>query len=414
VNRPLNGLERSFFDHEVRTRTGNLQIGGLTVFTGQAPSLAEFRAALVPRLAGFPVLTHAVAHRLWISAAELDFAAQVHEWVCDPGTSVAAAAERIMASRLTQGLPPWELWLIRGYADGEWAAIFKAHHALLDGASMITVLRGLLGHGPERRQPLRRPRLRTRKSDVWTVARGFARYLSRFLPLASPAFTRLSRHGDRRYHWATAGAAVLRAAADRHGVTVNDIYLAALTAAVRDWPHTPWRDGRPTGVWTLVPVDLHQRDADNELSAKVVNLRVLLPCDEPDPDRRLAAIVAMTRQAKGSEHVAVAGAGVRAMPAWFVRAVFSLTFSRRHISFLASNVRGPDEMLDYGGQPLRDLVPLGFLPRGHALGAYLMNHHDQVSVGFVVDESLPDGHALGSLWLRALDALNAPLAAHRG
>ena len=61
----------------------------------------------------------------------------------------------------------------------------------------------------------------------------------------------------------------------------------------------------------------------------------------PDPLLRGSPSPPSTRRAKGATTVAVAAVGMRAMPAWFVKLVFLVTFCRYHVSMIASNVRGP-------------------------------------------------------------------------
>lgn len=413
VARRLTGLEHAFVAHEVGPPVGNLQIGGLSSFAGPPPSLAEVRELVASRLDDLPVLTmalHRDGRRLtWVPRPGADLARHVHEWVAEPGGD-RAAADAIMARRLVRDAPPWEFWLVRGYAEDEWAVLFKAHHALMDGASLIEATCRLSGLAP--RRPARVPRrvARRRRADVLTVARGSVKYLSRFLPLATGAFAAGPRDGVRRFTFASGPLSRLRGIADRHGCTLNDVFLAAFATALREWPHTPWRRGvRP--VWTLVPADLHERDGDGELGARVVNLRVPLPCDDPDPVRRLRRIARATAEVKGGGHVAVGGAGERSMPRWFVRLIFGMTFSRAHVDVLASNVRGPRQLIDCLGAPLKRMAPLGFIPRHHPLAAYLMTHDDNFCAGFAVDSALPDGRELGRSWLRALDDLDAPTPA---
>ncbi|MCT2581758.1 wax ester/triacylglycerol synthase domain-containing protein [Actinophytocola gossypii] len=405
--RRLTGLEHAFVTYEARA--GNLQIGGLSSFAGPTPALDDVRRSVAARLGALPELGMALrrtGRRLDWVPREVDLTRHVRERVAEQA-EWPAVADEIMARRLVRDAPCWELWLLRGRSADEWAILFKAHHALLDGAAMIEATCRIAGH-PRRTPAAARPRpARRRGHDLLTVVRGAVRYAARFLPLASHPFTTKGRTGHRRFAWASLPMARLLAVAARQGCTVNDLFLAALATALREWPHTPWR-GSIRPVWTLVPADLHERDGDHELSTKVVNLRVALPCDDPDPHRRLRTISAAMAAAKGSGQVGVAGAATRALPGWFVRAVFAVTFSRWHIDLLASNVRGPQGLLHYLGAPLTRMVPLGFVPRRHPLAAYLMTHGDQVCVGFAVDSTLPDGQELCRLWVRALLELDEP------
>jgi hypothetical protein len=409
--RRLTGLEQAFLAYEARSGTVNLQIGGLSVFTGEFPSVDEARRFVAARLGDLPELELALrraGRRLsWARESKVDLTWHVGEWVTEPG-ELAAAVGELMARPLARDAPPWQFWVVHGYSADEWAILFKAHHALMDGAAMTEATCRLAGYAPPTRPPVAHDHgVRRKKADLLTIARGTRRYVAGFFPLATRSFAHGKRTGERRFAWTATPLARLRELASRHECTVNDIFLAALATVLREWDHTPWRR-RPCPVWTLVPADLHDRHGDNEISAKVVNLRVALPCDEPDPHRRLALIKKATGVAKGSGNIGVAGAATRSAPRWLVRAVFAATFSRWHVNLLASNVRGPRRQLDYAGAPLTRMVPLGFLPRHHPLATYVITHHDQACVGFAVDAALPDGEELCLLWSRALDDLGAP------
>lgn len=139
----------------------------------------------------------------------------------------------------------------------------------------------------------------------------------------------------------------------------------------------------------------------------MVNLRVRLPCHETDPRARLRAIARVTESAKRGGRIATAAAGTRALPAWLIRAIVTLTFSRWHIDLLASNVRGSRRPLAYEGVPMTGMVPLGFIPRRHPLAAFLVSYLDHTCIGFATDPALPEGDGLCRLWEQALDELDA-------
>ncbi|MEV8443540.1 wax ester/triacylglycerol synthase domain-containing protein [Actinosynnema sp. NPDC051121] len=403
--KPLTGLEAGFLAYASRPTPINLQIGGLALFTGTPPEVEAGRRYLASWADEVPALAqalHGAGRRArWVVQPVLDPELQSGVWDARPG-GLRDAVDAIMAQELPPGAPPWQCWLIRGYAEGEWAILVKAHHALLDGASLIQMACRLLGGAPDNRAP-RRPR-RKRRADLIVVARGLLRYAMRFLPPANGSFA-FEGTGERRFAWATIPLAALRRVADRHGCTVNDVFLAALTTVLREWPHTPWRKG-PRPVWTLVPADLHEREGVDEPAAKVVNLRVPLPCHEPDPRRRLEAVARATAISKRSGHIATGAAGSRALPVRFVSTMLRLTFSRLHIDLLASNMRGSRQALEYQGSPMTGMAPLGFIPRGHPFAAFLLSYSGQACIGFALDPALPDGNALCRLWEQAVEELD--------
>lgn len=408
----LSGLEEAFARLDRWYPTGRLQIGGIARLTGQAPSLDEFREHVLPRLLSFPALGVRIGStrpRMWEGASEQDAAGQFFTRACPSGSGpsgLRTVVEDVLAVPLRRDRPLWEVWLLHGYASDEWTALLKTHHAVLDGASITLVLNRIFDAIPAVQEPPARPLApQTKKTDLLTVVRGTGRYLTGFFPLAGRPFSGCGKKGKRQFRWASVDRERLRRVAELHGVTVNDVFLAAVTGAIRQWPHTPWRCGRISPVWTLMPVDLHRREGDHRPGLKAAAVRTLLPCNEPDPLRRLAAIAGDTPQVKGSSRVPVTGAGLRSLPIWFQRLIFALTFSSRYVSMIASNMRGPESALYHRGVPATRLAPLGPLPNKHRLGAYLYNDAELATIGFVLDDELPDGEELCLLWVEAVTEL---------
>ncbi|MCP3804058.1 wax ester/triacylglycerol synthase family O-acyltransferase [Allokutzneria sp. A3M-2-11 16] len=330
--------------------------GGVARFEGRPPTLEDFRAAMRPRLAEWPRL----------GLPEADLTQHVRQWVCRTGTGLNAAVEQVMSVNLRTERPLWELWLIRGYAKDEWAVVFTTHSALLDTASVIHVVTGLF-------DPVPIPRQRGRRAQHVPATRGWLPTQHRPLPLARRAFTHFDGSGERQFFWAAADRLRLDRVAGRHGVTVNDVFLAALTTALREWRHTPWERGLPCPVWTVVPG---------------VDQLVLLPCHEPDPATRLAVIGAATAQD---------GEGGR--PSWLAQ-------RSRRIGLVAGSVPGSDRELAFQDCRMRELAPLGPLPRGHWLSAYLVDNADHAGAGFVMDQAVRGGAQLCRLWSLALAELD--------
>ncbi|MFB9905715.1 wax ester/triacylglycerol synthase domain-containing protein [Allokutzneria oryzae] len=389
----LNGLECALLSHEARYRTGNLSVGAMGRVEGRPPTLEDFREALRPGLRARSRLRLAVSTEdtgSWRHVAELDVHGHVRQWVCPTGTELRTAVEQIMSARLRTDRPLWEVWLIRGYSRDEWAVVFKAHHALLDGASVVQVLAELFDTGGDVHIPAQRGKHHLPEEEPPRQVRGSLRRLGRYFPLARRAFTCAEGSGERRFHWAQVDRSRLERAAARHGVSVDDVFLAALTTAVREWRHTPWDRGTPRPVWTL-------------FGNRIAPPRVQLPCHDPDPVRRLDTIAKAT-QGIGDEPVSS-----EASSPWLATRAVATSFSTRHAALIASAVHGPEWEPGFHGARMRELVPLGPLPVGHWLGAYLVTHADRAGVGFVLDPSVRNGAELCRLWSLAFAELDGPL-----
>ncbi|WP_378737687.1 wax ester/triacylglycerol synthase domain-containing protein [Nocardia brasiliensis] len=408
---PLNGLERAFLLHDRLWRTQHVQIGAGFRFAGAAPTLAEFRDEMQPRLAAWPILATRLSDTgppRWVAVPTTAIGEQVREFACPPGTGLREAAEHIMAAPLPRHRPLWELWLVHDGSADRWFGVLKAHHALFDGASVAALAQHLLCPvmAPAKVSAGATPVAAPEQSGRLALVKGVTRYVGRLLPLARPAFRKSIGKGNRLFAWTWVDRQSVHDTARKHGVTVNDIFLAALATALREWSDTPWRRGRPCRVWTLVPVDLRPREGGVRLGNSVASLRVPLPCDEPDPVRRLTTIAAHTHHAENADQIAVGSAIQRSLPAWLIAGVALSLFSPWQISLVASNIRGPEHPLSCNGRIVSDPIGLGPLAPGHPLGAYLVNSHDQIGICVVTDEATPNGQELADLWIRAFAELS--------
>ena len=59
---------------------------------------------------------------------------------------------------LDRSRPLWQMHLIEGLADGQYALYIKTHHALADGVSTMRLLRQTVGSDPDQRDPQDRSR----------------------------------------------------------------------------------------------------------------------------------------------------------------------------------------------------------------------------------------------------------------
>ncbi|KOG85186.1 hypothetical protein ADK38_38100 [Streptomyces varsoviensis] len=177
---------------------------------------------------------------------------------------------------------------------------------------------------------------------------------------------------------------------------------------MRTWAGEGAADGL-RAVRVLCPVDI-RRPRGGELRNRHLPVRVTLPVDLATPGERLAAVAARTGGlARALRHPVVHGVfrGLpRALGAWCVERYFHPDRS----TLLASNVHGPAHPLRLAGAPVREVLPLNFLPAGHPLSVVLMSLNGRVSVGFTTDASLRGAADLPNLWLRELTALTTDRA----
>ncbi|MFB9903112.1 SDR family oxidoreductase [Allokutzneria oryzae] len=403
--RRLTAMDRVYLDYDAG-RPNSMELGGLLRFSGRPPTVDELREHVAARLSRVPDLSLALGSgRGWEHREELDLGYHVREIGSVGGAGergLRAVAEDILGQRLARTEPLWQLWLIHGYQDGEYAVLFKPHHALLDGASAAEALYRLLDdEAAEAEAPKpwsARPRV------LRSVTASVLGYLRGFTPVSSRPFSARGLTGERRVWWTTVGAERLHRAARLHRVTVNEVYLAALSGMLREWPGMPWSNG-PQRLWALVPMTVGGTPGPDEFGNHVVPLRVELPCDEPDPMKRLARVRASSLQQKDGIGTT---RGMRSLPAPLVRLTCALTFSRWHVDLVAGNTRWT-RSLDFRGSEAIGMVPVGVLHRDRPVGIFLGTHGEDASLCVVTDSSLSASDGLDHLWAAALDELAPPV-----
>jgi len=79
-------------------------------------------------------------------------------------------------------------------------------------------------------------------------------------------------------------------------VTINDLLLAAVAGGIRHWLEDEGLTLDPLRV--KVPVSLHRPEEGGDVANRDSFLFLDLPCDQGDPDRRLARITTEAETAK--------------------------------------------------------------------------------------------------------------------
>jgi WS/DGAT/MGAT family acyltransferase len=80
----------------------------------------------------------------WINDPDFDLDYHVrHIGLAPPGAAdqLAEQVARIVGRRMDRSRPLWEAYVIEGLADGRWALLQKLHHATIDGASGVIMLK---------------------------------------------------------------------------------------------------------------------------------------------------------------------------------------------------------------------------------------------------------------------------------
>jgi WS/DGAT/MGAT family acyltransferase len=399
-DRPRPGFEQ-LFDH----------------VSGRLSRDARFRQRLAPT----PLRMNAP---LWTDDESFD--AQRHI-VPARSATLSEVVDDCMSHQLERDRPLWQLCVADQLEDGRVGVVGKAHHCMVDGIAAVELAALLLdptpSPGPPEEdgwQPDPEPDVLTRLSrgvmDQVRADLGLLRLPAR--ALRSPAYAlRLAENGARA---ARAGLGMLRPATPvppvnaplspfRHlararrpladlqqikatfDTTVNDVMLAVSAAAVRRLFQQ--RGELPVPLKAMVPVNVRS-DADGMSGNRISFMFVNLPCDEPDPVRRLRSINAETARRKrhGEPHwVGEALDAVGYLPQPLRDVVSHVIASPIVFNLTVSNIPGPSEPMYMLGCELEEAYPVVPIADGHSMSIGVTTIRDRACFGIYADaEAVPD------------------------
>jgi diacylglycerol O-acyltransferase / wax synthase len=436
----LKAIDASFLAQE--GPNSHMHVGAAVLLDGPAPAFDELldslrmRLHLVPRYRQKLAIPPAGTGRpLWVDDPTFNIEYHVrHTALPAPGSEaqLLRLAGRVYSQQLDRARPLWELWLVEGLEDGRFALISKTHHAMIDGIAGVDLAQVMFDlspvpadveHPDEPWQPAPEP---TPAEVVACGALGLLRGGVRAATAAAAVASRpgAALHGAREAAegigevvWAGMNPApetplnvpigphrrfvVVRSELDdfkavknAFGGTVNDVVLAVVSGALREWLHT--RGVRTEGLElrALVPVSIRGAHERGALGNRIAAMRGPLPVYVEDAVARLETVrramdgLKESKQAVGAE--VLAGAQNFAPPTLLAQAS-RLNFSTRLFNLLVTNVPGPQFPLYVQGREMLDVFPVAFLPRDHALAVAIMSYNGHMNFGLLGDyDAMPD------------------------
>ncbi|MBZ4321834.1 hypothetical protein JNW98_21110 [Streptomyces sp. SCA2-4] len=362
----------------------------LARFAGPAPTPDGLRSLVEKRWSGYDRLRLTVggaAHPAWPRWTSGVWPDPVRHVVGpEEGAQDGPAEERVarlLARPLGPERPPWRLHLLPG-AGGEdgFALLLRAHHALLDGRSLLALVRDLLD-GPV--GPVPPPAYGT----VGPARRRRLHALSDLLPRARP----LPFHGPVDTHRAVAWRRVTGAELDaaRNALpsgraSANAVFLAGAAGALRAAEATGRLPSLP-GVCAMVPVDVRPPGEAAVLGNHYATVRVPLPV-AGGPRRRLAATDGFTRRAALRERARAQALAVAAAPRRHgpvTDALGRYVDSPLYASVLCSSLAERSGPLALGAAGLTGLSLLPPLSPGHPLALTMTRDTAGATLAVITD-----------------------------
>jgi diacylglycerol O-acyltransferase / wax synthase len=307
---------------------------------------------------------------------------------------VAPAAGReglagVCASLMSVPLPPdrplWELLVVPGASPDGPGMVLRVHHAIADGAAGVGLVQrlfgtpdaapdaavGPMGVAPASDEPGQRPagaRWRRWGRRCRSVLAGTRRMTALVRRTVPPTVLLGPISPDRQLAFTSVDLNRLHRAAHAAGATVNDALLSSVTVAVEAGLQAVGA-AVPQPLPASIPVALPDRHGSGNA---VGVMMVPLPTGEPDGDRRLAAVSAMTstRRAEARRQ----GTLELTRSRWGSRAFARLARRQRFVALFVTNVPGPARTLSVAGAPLVEAWPVAQVQGNVRLGVSAMSY----------------------------------------
>lgn len=458
--RRLTGVDNLFLKQERRTQPQHT-IKAVVLNPAMAHQPVSFESirsvvpALVERIA--PLRWQLIAPRWgrpwWVERPRIDVDYHLKR-CCVPAPGgdreLSAQINQINMGALDRGRPMWQLWYLDGLAEGRIALVLKLHHAMADGMASLRLLESMFSSDSAEPlptaagAPVDEPRP---NFGAWyrTVLRQQAQAAARFPAVlrrsartietvrgrrragrpgfaaafsAPPAPFNAPFTPGREFAYITCDLNKIKTIKSAFGVTVNDVYLAACSGAIRSYLA---RHGALAGqpLTAVVPVAIRPPGAAVDWGNQVTTWYASLATDVADPVERLRCISANTKAARAvhdERDLWLFGDWMEYWPLfWFygraLPIVGAATTKRPTYSLIASNVPGPKTRLYFAGAPVEKLISVGPIVYPYGLNFTGWSYGDEMTVGMqACSDHVPDIWQIAEGFTKAIDELSSMAA----
>jgi diacylglycerol O-acyltransferase / wax synthase len=447
----LTTLDASFL--ELESSSAHMHVGWAARFAPRpgrpAPRFDELREHVACRMGRAPRYRQKLANvplslhdPVWVDDGE--FSVDRHVRRGESG-DLGALVDDVMSEPLGRDRPLWELWIADELPDGGIGVIGKAHHAMVDGIAAVELASLLVDVTPEpappepdgwlpartpdavslvadaladragqlaglARWPLELTRHPGRLAALAGEAVPSARELADSLRSATPR-TCLNAPISSRRHLARARRPLedLKLVGNGFGATVNDVVLASVAGAMREFFEE--RGEEPVPLKTMVPVSVRPTDGAGDLGNQISFVFVDLPCHEPDPVIRLGHVMREMGKRKRGGQPEGADRVLKALgfaPRPLQHALSHMVASPRAFNLTVSNIPGPPTPLYMLGCELEEVYPVVPITDRHALSIGMTTLRDEAFFGIYAGcDALPDADRIGELLEESVDELLA-------
>jgi len=433
----------------LESRRMPLHIGSVSILDGEVPfdtyvDFIESKLPLIRRYRQrlvFPPFN--VGHPSWEDDPNFDIRNHIRHVRLKRGThaELQAFSGQIFSKAMDRNKPLWDLTLVDGLGPGQSAFISRVHHCLVDGISGVGIINVMLSASrdydpPTHKQAMFHPgalpdratslleaivnsytEITGRVLSAEATALDLAQALTneqtwlgwnRLASLSPEVLTPIDRlpfnkpvRGPRRVVWTEVPISHVSAIRKSCGGTLNDVVLAAVTAAVRTYIENRGYAVKNRLLRFMVPVNKRPSGDENGFGNRVSALPVNVPLDIRDPTKLLNAITERTTALKNAHFadlVQLAALWTGAMPPIWqpLLGPAAALFPDTPFNMVCTNVPGPQSPLYLLGREMLTFYP--YVPIGGTmgLGCAVQSYNGKLYFGFTADSAaVPDAGRLG-------------------
>ena len=362
----------------------------------------------------------------WQDDANFDLARHVFE---SPDTEQINSRESLQryvgemaAKPLPADLPLWQMQLIPEFVDGISAVVYRIHHCMGDGVSMVPVIFSIMDRDAPEIEAFANPPVQ----QVGAGQSGRSKLAVNLLAsLVGPWVMlkkALARRDRSRFHGAKCSGVKrvawtepipldrIKAIKNSLGATVNDVLMACVAGAFERLAEASG-DQPLKGLRVSMPVNVRWPDEPLHMENRFATVLLKLPAGVADPrERVMATKKRMDRLKRSTEPLVMFGAQnllLYTLPSGVGRHL--VDFFANKTTCVLTNVPGPSVVLSMGGRRVRGMV--FWVPQRDKIGVgvSIMSFSGEVRVGVIADSHLlPEPDKLVAAFVVELASLESP------
>lgn len=439
----LNSLDTVFL--AVENPTNPMNIGTVGIFDGPMPAFCELFDIVAHRITAVPRCRQRIRRPIgplgrpvWIDDVHFDPLQHVDAVSLANGDEVAftAMVADFVAEPLDRRRPLWQIRLINGLDNGQWAVVAKVHHCMVDGIAGSDLLSAIMASAPSSSPHLPDdPWLPSPEPSKWSlmsfttqtaVGSLVVRVQGALLVLRHPFQTwnririviaAARELWYRQEHRPTSLVGVIgttrrwahflvpldqvRTIQSKLEGTVNDVVITAVACGLHDLLENRGETTTDRVVTAMVPVSLRPLSDRGETGNRVANVHARIPIDISDL-RSLARDVHRHLDGLKSSHQVDATGLVmhigRYTPTFIADRIARVIFHRqRTVETVITNVPGPPAPLYFGTHEMIEaypVAPIGGLVR---ITIAIWSYSDMLSFGITCDRDATTDDDLSAL-----------------